>query len=93
MDSISDDERKNLTALKNVYENSMFRQAKENSKVLQEQQRIKDEMHSAEEISADLQEIGRSQPKQDALRDITESGQNELQMSDYGFDENGLMFG
>lgn len=93
MDSISDDERKNLTALKNVYENSLFRQAKENSKVLQEQQRIKDKMHSAEEISADLQEIGRSQPKQDALRDITESGKNELQMSDYGFDENGLMFG
>ena len=90
-DGIQDDERRILVALKHVYENDFFRQAKEKSSILQEQQKIKDEMHSAEEISADLQEIGRSQSKESALKQLTNSENFELAMSDYGFDEDGLM--
>ena len=88
-----DYEKRILAALKHVYENGMYRQARENSSILQEQQRTIDETHSAEEISSDLRDIGRSQSKEDALREIADSGKIELQMSDYGFDENGLMFG
>ena len=89
-DGIQDDERRALVALKHVYENNFFRQAKEKSSILQEQQKIRDEMHSAEEISADLQEIGRSQSKESALKQLTTS---ELAMQNYGFDKDGLMFG
>ena len=93
IDDTQDYEKKILVALKHVYENDIFKYARENSSILQEQQRNIDEMHSAEDISADLQEIGRIQSKEDALREITNSEKTKLQMSNYGFDENGLMFG
>lgn len=79
MDAIPDDERKVLVALKNVYENEFFRQGKENSRILQEQQKINDEIHGAEQITEDLLEIGKSGDKEDALHQFVETkekGQN-----------------
>ncbi len=92
IDEISDDEKKVLVALKKVYELDFFKEVKENSSILQEQQKINDEMHSAEQITDDLLEIGKSSSKEEALRQIVDSRESELVMSNYGFDENGLMF-
>ena len=59
--------------MKNVYENDFFRQGKENSKILQEQQKINDETHSAKQITEDLLEIGKSGTKEDALHQFVET--------------------
>ena len=77
-DTIPDNQRKILVAMKNVFENDFFRQGKENSIILQEQQKINDETHSAEQITEDLLEIGKSGTKEDALQefiDTKEKGQ------------------
>lgn len=79
MDKIPDDEKKVLAALKRVYELDFFKEAKENSSILQEQQKINDEMHSAEQITDDLLEIGKSADKEEALHQLVETkekGQN-----------------
>ena len=79
MDKIPDDEKKVLAALKRVYELDFFKEAKENSSILQEQQKINDEMHSAEQIKDDLLEIGKSADKEEALHQLVETkekGQN-----------------
>lgn len=73
MDTIPDNQRKVLVAMKNVYENDFFRQGKENSKILQEQQKINDETHSAKQITEDLLEIGKSGTKEDALHQFVET--------------------
>ncbi len=78
MNTIPDDQRKALVAMKNVYENDFFRQGKENSKILQDQQKINNEIHSAKQITEDLLEIGRSGTKEKTLQEfvgIKEKGQ------------------
>ena len=72
-DKVPDDERKILVALKNVYENDFFRQGRENSTILQEQQKTNDETHSAEQITDDLLEIGKSADKEKALHQLIET--------------------
>lgn len=76
MDTIPDDERKVLEALKSVYQNDFFRQGRENSAVLQEQQKISDEKHSSEQIIEDLMEVGKSMDKEEALHELVETKEN-----------------
>lgn len=77
MDKITDEQRKVLVAMKNVYENDFFKQVKENSVILQEQQRTNDEMHKAQEITEDLLEIGKLSDKEEALHALVETKEKE----------------
>ena len=77
MDKITDEQRKVLVAMKNVYENDFFKQVKENSVILQEQQRTNDEMHKAQEITEDLLEIGKLSDKEEALHTLVETKEKE----------------
>lgn len=67
---LSDEDRKIMEQLKAIYENDMFRQQRVNDEVIQEEQRKRSTQHTAQEISEDLQEIGRSEIEEKALAEI-----------------------
>lgn len=96
-DIVKPEDKQILEFLKLVHENSMYEQIRKNSKILQDEQVNRDAQrngmqHTSEEISEDLREIARTSSKEDALRQIINSRDSNLTLSDYGFDENGLMF-
>lgn len=69
-EDLSDEDRKIVEQLRAVYENDMFRQQRVNDEVIQEEQRKRCTLHTAQEISEDLQEIGRSEIEKNALAEI-----------------------
>ncbi len=69
-EDLSDEDRKIMEQLRVVYENDMFKQQRVNDEVLQEEQSKRSTQHTAQEISEDLQEIGRSEIEEKALAEI-----------------------
>lgn len=93
LEDLSEEDKKIIEQIQDVYKNVMFsqiRQGREFNTLVEESQRR--QQHTAQEISDDLQEIARTSSKEDALRQIVDSRDIDLTLSDYGFDENGLMF-
>lgn len=88
-----DRDRKILEQLKHVYENEMFRLQRESDELIKNEQKARNEEHTAQEISEDLQDIGRDGVKEEALKNIIEFKETEIDMSAYGFNEDGLMLG
>ena len=94
-DDVLQDLQKRLELIQKVYKNTLFvqsRQGQEFNALAEEKQKKLNKQHTAKEISDDLQEIAKTSSKEDALKQIVDSKDIELIMSDYGFDENGLMF-
>ncbi len=69
-EDLSDEDRRIMEQLRVVYENDMFRQQRVNDEVIQEEQSKRSTQHTAQEISEDLQEVGRSEIKEKALAEI-----------------------
>lgn len=69
-EDLSDEDRKIMEQLRVVYENDMFRQQRVNDEVIQEEQSKRSTHHTAQEISEDLQEVGRSEIEEKALAGI-----------------------
>lgn len=92
-DNLTEEDREILKQLKYVYENEMFRCQRESDELIKNEQRARNEQHTAQEISEDLQEIGRDGIKEEALRNIIEFKEAKVDMSAYGFDDKGLMLG
>lgn len=91
--NLPEGDRKILEQLKYVYENEMFRLQRESDELIKNEQKARNEEHTAQEISEDLQDIGRDGVKEEALKNIIELKEKEIDMSAYGFDDNGLMLG
>lgn len=92
---LSEEDKKIIEQIQKVYKNTLFiqvRQGQEFNALAEEKQRDQNSQHTAKEISDDLNEIARTSSKEDALKQIVNSKNIELTLSDYGFDENGFMF-
>lgn len=93
---LSEEDKKILEQIQKVYKNTLFIQSRQgqefNALAEEKQKELNKQQHTAKEISDDLQEIAKTSSKEDALKQIVDSKDIELIMSDYGFDENGLMF-